>query len=180
MSKSNIVLIGMPGSGKSTLGALLAQRLKMRFVDTDNLIEQHCGSSLQQYLDLNGYLALRELEESVLLSLQLHNTVIATGGSAVYSEQAMQYLSLSSTIVYLRASLQTLRLRIDNYESRGLAKPAEQSFDELFDERMALYERWADTTLAVDVEKTDPYPNIDQKDLIAQAIDSLVELLESN
>ena len=139
----NLILIGMPGAGKSTVGKLFAERHDMRFVDTDTLIECAEGTSLQYIVDHHGYAALRALESDHLLRLGGQNCVISTGGSAVYSAYAMQHLSTLGPVVYLAASLKELEARIGNQDTRGLAKPAEQSFAELYCERAPLYEHYA-------------------------------------
>ena len=147
MKKSNIVLIGMPGSGKSTVGIILAKQITKRFLDTDILIQNMAGKSLQSIVDNEGHMALREVEEKVLLSVRCKNHVIATGGSAAYSEPAMLHLKKNGTIVFLQTSLDELKARIHNYETRGLAKRPEQSFQDLFDERESLYRRYAEMTI---------------------------------
>jgi shikimate kinase len=145
--KNNIVLIGMPGAGKSTNGLLLAKALGKDFLDTDVLIQVREGKTLQQIMDNTDYLMLRQIEESLLIGIDTQNSVIATGGSAVYSAAGMAYLAGNSTIVYLDTPLQTLRERIYNYESRGIACNSDQSFDELFTERTKLYRSYADITI---------------------------------
>lgn len=149
-SKSNLVLIGMPGSGKSTIGVILAKRTSHDFIDTDVLIQSVQGRSLQDILDSEGYMRLREIESEVLQSLDVKNHVISTGGSAVYSDAAMQHLKEDGVMIYLDVSLDTLRSRITDYETRGIAKRPEQSFDELFLERTLLYRKYADITIAGD------------------------------
>ncbi len=143
----NIVLIGMPAAGKSTVGVLLAKKLAMEFVDTDILIQQRRRSGLQEIVDTLGYRALRKIEEDVILSLDAGNAVIATGGSAAYSEKAMMHLRENGTIIYLRADRATLLRRIDNYDKRGIAAPPDQTFDSLFLERTKLYERYCEITI---------------------------------
>jgi shikimate kinase len=143
----NIVLIGMPGSGKSTVGVILAKMLTRPYVDTDILIQLVENRSLQDIVDTDGYMVLRKIEEQVLLDIDCENHIIATGGSAAYSDKAMLYLKKSSVVVFLDASLDTLKSRIHNYETRGLAKRPEQSFSDLFDERFALYSKYSDITV---------------------------------
>jgi shikimate kinase len=147
MSRSNIVLIGMPGSGKSTIGVILAKRTSHDFVDTDLLIQSAAQRSLQDILDKEGYLKLRELEAEVLLGLELENHVISTGGSAVYSDAAMVHLKQNAVCIYLNVSLDTLRRRISDYETRGIARRPDQSFEDLFAERTRLYRQYADITV---------------------------------
>jgi shikimate kinase len=143
----NIVLIGMPGAGKSTLGVLLAKTLGLDFVDTDILIQRRAGATLATYMQAQGYLALRNLEALVIRELDVRKTVIATGGSAVYSAEAMAHLGRSGVIVYLHCPMQALAPRIANLAQRGIAAPADQSLEEIEAERVPLYERFADITL---------------------------------
>ncbi|MEZ5529872.1 MAG: shikimate kinase [Porticoccaceae bacterium] len=153
--KDNIVLIGMPGTGKSTVGLLLAKTLGKDFVDSDILIQVREGKTLQQIMDENDYLHLRQIEEQVLTDILGRNLVIATGGSAVYSEVAMEHLANNGTIVYLDTPLTVLRQRIRDYDTRGIARRPDQSFEELFAERTALYRRYADITVPGDLDTPD-------------------------
>jgi shikimate kinase len=146
-AKSNLVLIGMPGSGKSTIGVILAKRSSHDFVDTDVLIQSIEHRSLQSIMDSEGYLRLREIEARVLQNLNVDNHVISTGGSVVYSDAAMQHLRSNGTTIYLDVSLENLRKRITDYETRGIAKRPEQSFADLFEERALLYRKYADVTI---------------------------------
>lgn len=145
--RKNLVLIGMPGSGKSTVGVILAKALTMPYLDSDILIQLTEDCSLQDIIDNEGYMVLRQIEEDVLLGIDCENHVIATGGSAAYSEKAMLHLKQNGIIIFLDASLLTLRERIHNYETRGLAKRAEQSFADLFQERFELYTKYADISI---------------------------------
>lgn len=144
---SNIVLIGMPGAGKSTIGVLLAKQTTRDFVDTDLLIQSTAGRSLQDIVDHDGYEALRRLEEEVLLELSVTNHVIATGGSAVYSERAMRHLKAEGLTIYLDVDLPTLLTRINDFSTRGLAKRPDQDLADLMKERSALYQHYADLTI---------------------------------
>ena len=150
MQKQSVILIGMPGAGKSTLGILLAKELGLGFLDTDVAIQVKENHTLQEILEAKGYLALRAAEEAVLLETDCHQKVIATGGSAVYSEKGMTYLKSCGPVVYLEVPLEELRRRIHNYETRGIARRPEQSFAELFEERAALYRQYADITVKCD------------------------------
>lgn len=145
--KSNIVLIGMPGSGKSTVGVILAKNLGVKFIDTDILIQTSENRTLQDIVDNRGHMALRAIEERELSAIHLQKHVIATGGSAAYSEPAMLHLKKNGIIVFLDVDLNALRARVSNYETRGLAKRPEQTFQDLFDERFELYTRYADITI---------------------------------
>jgi len=143
----NLIFIGMPGSGKSTIGVLVAKRLGMGFIDTDLLIQEQAGRTLQEIVDQDGYVALRQIEEQVLLALDVQNQVISTGGSAVYSDAAMQHLKRNGTVVFLDISLETVIHRIGDYSLRGISRRPDQSLAELFEERFALYTRYADLTI---------------------------------
>lgn len=145
--KSNIVLIGMPGSGKSTIGVILAKNLGMKFTDTDILIQSTENRTLQDIVNTEGHMVLREIEQRVLLSVDCTNNIIATGGSAAYSAPAMMHLKENGIIVFLHADLTALRNRIRNYETRGLAKRPDQTFQDLFDERLELYNQYAEITI---------------------------------
>lgn len=143
----NIVLIGMPGAGKSTVGVILAKRTARDFVDTDLLIQKTEKRSLQEILDADGYLGLRRIEERVLLSMELCGHVIATGGSAVYSDAAMDHLRRVGIVVFLDVDLDAIKSRVTDFDSRGIAKRADQSFEALFEERRVLYRKYADITI---------------------------------
>ncbi|MFC1766689.1 shikimate kinase [Planctomycetota bacterium] len=145
--RSNLVLIGMPGAGKSTVGVILAKQTARDFVDTDVVIQTSLERRLQSVVDTEGCNTLRLIEEQTLLRLFLHNHVIATGGSAVYSDKAMKHLKSDGIIVFLDVDLPTLETRVNDFATRGLAKRPEQTFEDLFEERLALYTRYADVTI---------------------------------
>ena len=147
MNKSNIVLIGMPGSGKSTVGVILAKLTSRDFVDTDVLIQVSQGRTLQDIVDTAGHMSLRKIEEAVLLNLDCHNHVIATGGSAAHSNAAMRHLKSDGVVVFLNVDLPTLVSRVRDFDTRGLAKRPDQSFADLFEERFTLYMNYADITV---------------------------------
>jgi shikimate kinase len=146
-TRSNIVLIGMPGAGKSTVGVILAKQTLRDFVDTDVLIQAMQGRTLQDIVDTDGYAVLRKIEEDVLRGLSVQNCVIATGGSAVYSDSAMSHLKSGGIVVFLDVDLPTLTSRIHNFSTRGLAKSPDQNFADMFHERLALYTRYSDITV---------------------------------
>jgi shikimate kinase len=144
-SKANsIVLIGMPGAGKSTLGVLLAKQLGLGFVDTDVAIQVREGQTLQEILDTSDYLNLRAIEEQVLLTEQIAGKVVATGGSAVYSAAGMARLKDNAKLVFLDVPLGELEKRISNFDSRGIARKPDQSLESLYEERCKLYRKYAD------------------------------------
>ncbi len=144
----NIVLIGMPGAGKSTIGVMLAKHLSKDFIDTDILIQNRYKVTLQRLMDMYGYQKLRNIEERVILSIDTRRmAVIATGGSAVYSNKAMLHLRHNGVIIYLKLNKQDLIKRIDNFETRGITKPADMTFNELFEERSRLYKKYGEVVI---------------------------------
>jgi shikimate kinase len=145
--KPNVTLIGMPGSGKSTVGIILSKKLSLGFIDTDIMIQMSQGQSLQEIIEASGYLHLREIEERELLKISVQHYVIATGGSAVYSDKAMSHLRDLSHIVFLEVDYDTCRKRIHNFETRGIAKSDTQTFRNLYDERQLLYRKYAELTV---------------------------------
>ena len=147
MTESNVVLIGMPGAGKSTVGVLLAKRLGLDFLDTDVLLQARQGRRLQQILDSEGLATFRRLEEEILLGLAVRGTVIATGGSVVYSAPGMAALQRNATLVFLDVPLGELRRRIADMGARGMVIAPGQSFDDLYAKRLPLYRRYADLTV---------------------------------
>lgn len=146
----NIVIIGMPGSGKSTFGRRLAKHQGMSFVDTDVLIEKQFGCSLQTVLNRRGLNYIRALEAETVCNLASENCVIATGGSVVYSDQAMRHLKSIGTIVYLEITLRTILQRVKNVNARGLVKLPASTLQNLFFERRPLYEHWAELSVKND------------------------------
>jgi len=137
----------MPGSGKSTVGVILAKETALDFIDTDVIIQTLHQRSLQDIVDHDGYAALRKIEEDVLLGLSLCNHVIATGGSAVYSDAAMSRLRSEGIVVFLDVDLPILSSRVHDLGTRGLAKSPDQSFAELYEERLPLYTKYADVVV---------------------------------
>jgi shikimate kinase len=146
--RSNIVLIGMPGAGKSTVGVILAKQTSRDFIDTDLLIQASEERTLQTIADRDGYLALRAIEEQILLSLDLAHHVIATGGSAAYSRAAMDHLRRHGVVVFLHLPFEELQQRVRDFATRGIARAPQQSFADLYEERLPLYTKYADVTIA--------------------------------
>lgn len=140
----NIILIGMPGAGKSTIGVLLAKTLGYQFLDSDLVIQERQGSLLQDIIDEKGLDTFLVAEEDAVLSIDVEKTIIATGGSVIYSERAMAHLNNLGTIVYLNVSLEEIERRLNNIKTRGIAMGKHQSLKSLYDERSPLYETYAD------------------------------------
>ena len=140
----NIVLIGMPGSGKSTLGVLLAKALGRGFIDTDLLIQVKAGNRLQALLNQRGVDAFLDLECETVCEARGENAVIATGGSVVYREAAMAHLRQNGALVYLSLPYEEILRRVKNLPTRGVALREGQTLRDLYDERAPLYERYAD------------------------------------
>ena len=163
--KSNLTLIGMPGAGKSTIGIILAKELGFGFIDTDVLIQINEQKTLQQIIDESDHLNLRAIEEREILKLNIDHHVIATGGSAAYSEKAMNHLCSISTVIFLQADFEVIEKRIHNFESRGIAKAKNQTFRGLFEERQILYRKYADMTIDCN--------ELSQEDLARQIADSI-------
>ena len=144
---NNIILIGMPACGKSVTGVLLAKILNMKFIDADLLIQEKVGKRLQEIIDEDGIECFKEIERNVLLSIDVDNTVIATGGSAVYYEDAMEHLKQKGKVIYIDISLETVKARLKNIKTRGVAMGKGQSLDDLYMIRKPLYEKYADITV---------------------------------
>ena len=144
---NNIILVGMPGSGKSTVGVVLAKFCGRGFVDTDILIQQAEGHTLQEIIDDQGYLELRRIEERTLLGLDFEHHVVATGGSAVYSASAMAHLKGKGVVVFLHVELAELQRRVKNFAVRGIAGRPGQDFASLYRERYPLYQEYADIVI---------------------------------
>ncbi len=157
-SRRHIILIGMPACGKSTVGVLAAKALGYRFIDSDLIIQEREGKRLHRIISDEGQAGFLQIEEAVNLTLGNDSTpavpaVIATGGSAVYSPAAMEHFKRVGTVVYLRLSYETVEKRLGNFTHRGVVMPAGYTLRDLYDERCALYEKYAD--IIVDETQTD-------------------------
>lgn len=146
----NLTLIGMPGSGKSSVGVVLAKALGYGFVDADLLIQAREGALLQQLLDTHGLEAFLDMEERAIRSIHCRRSVIAPGGSCVLRETAMAHLKALGPVVYLRLDYPTLEGRVTNLASRGIAFAPGQSLRDVYVQREPLYTRWADCTVEID------------------------------
>lgn len=147
MSKNNIILIGMPGCGKSTLGVLLAKTLLKSFVDTDLLIQKREGKELYKIIAERGKDAFAEIENDVVAKIDYENCVIATGGSVVFGKEAMENLKSLGTVVYLRLPLQEIERRVKNIKTRGIVMAPGQTLAGVYQQRVPLYEKYADITV---------------------------------
>lgn len=143
----NIVLIGMPGAGKSTVGVLLAKTCLMDFKDTDLSIQREYSKSLSEIINEVGVNKFLQIENDVIEAENFQNTVVATGGSAVFGEKAMSKLKSHGIVVYLKVSCDELERRIDNIRTRGIAMKEGTTIAELYHERAPLYEKYADITI---------------------------------
>ena len=146
---SNLVLIGMPGSGKSTVGVLLAKALGYSFEDVDLIISRRTGKPLQKILDEDGLDSFLELEQAVGSTLSAERTVIATGGSMVLSESAMAHLKGMGKVVYIDVPFDEIERRVTNITTRGIAFRKDETLGEVYKNRVPLYERYADTAVRV-------------------------------
>jgi len=144
---NNIILIGMPGAGKSTVGVILAKTRGMKFIDTDIAIQETTGRLLQEIIDTDGPDTFKTIEEKTILSLHCHHAVIATGGSVVFSEEAMEHLTKDGVVVYLKISFEEMEKRLKNITTRGIVLRAGQSLFDMYTRRIPLYEKYADITI---------------------------------
>lgn len=145
--KNSVTLIGMPGAGKSTVGVLLAKSLLKSFTDTDLIIQRETGQSLCEIIEAEGTESFLEKENRIILAQTFDDTVIATGGSAVYGKEAMEKLQEISTVVYLSLPVEELEKRIKDIHTRGVAMKNGVTLKDLFKERKSLYEKYADFTV---------------------------------
>jgi shikimate kinase len=143
----NIVLIGMSGAGKSTIGVLLAKALGMDYVDTDIVIQQQEGRLLQEIIDNDGIEKFMEVEEKTVSELQLKNCIISTGGSVIYSEKAMNVLKQEGQIIYLHVPFEEIKRRLINIKTRGIVIKKGNSLKDVYEERAPLYTKYSDKTL---------------------------------
>ena len=147
---NNITLIGMPGVGKSTIGVVLAKILGYQFIDSDLLIQKQEKRRLSDIIEQEGYAGFMKIENSVNAAIDVDDTVIATGGSVVYCEDAMKHLKSVGTVVYLKLSLESLSERLGNLKGRGVLLKEGQTLKDLYEERTPLYEKYADIVVDED------------------------------
>ncbi|MCR4842199.1 MAG: shikimate kinase [Eubacterium sp.] len=146
--KDNIVFIGMPTSGKSTVGVIVAKILGMDFVDADIVIQKAEGQKLSEIISDRGVDGFLECEERAILGIDTHGAVIATGGSAVYSAKAMEHLAQRAVIVYLDVEKEELFGRLRNVKERGVVLREGETLDDMYDTRLRLYEKYADVKIS--------------------------------
>lgn len=157
MNKSNIILIGMPGAGKSTIGVVLAKNRGYRFMDSDLVIQEQYGKLLHELITQHGLQGFIKIEEEVNASLTAEKCVIATGGSVIYGPKAMEHLREIGTVIYLKHSYEMIEQRLGDLKARGVALKDGQTLRSLYEERTPLYEKYADITIDCQAESI---PNI--------------------
>ena len=157
-------LIGMPGSGKTCMGRAISGKLKMKVIDGDKLIESKTGKTLDTLISENGLDGFKKIEEETLLSIDTDNIIVSTGGSAVYYDSVMQHFKKMGKVIYLYVGIDVLKKRLGDFSKRGIAMRPGQTIEDLYRERCALYEKYADIT--VDCNGS-AYPRY-QADLIAK------------
>ena len=162
---NNIILIGMPGAGKSTIGVLLAKTIGFDFLDSDLVIQRQTNKKLIETINEKGMQGFLDIENDVLSKISAKNTVIATGGSAVYGKEAMKNLKSIGKVVYLKLTSEEIEKRVTNIKTRGIVMHKGQTLSELFDEREPLYEEYADVTVDCN--------NLSAEECIAKIIESL-------
>ena len=146
----NIVLVGMPASGKSTIGVILAKELKYKFLDTDLLLQDATDQTLIEIIAERGLDGFLRFENEIVSRLQARRTVIATGGSVIYGNEAMEHLKAGGTVVYLKHRYEVIASRLTNITTRGVVMRKGATLRDLFRERTPLYERYADLTIEAD------------------------------
>lgn len=151
----NIILTGMPGCGKSTIGVILAKTLGMNFVDTDLIIQQREGRLLQDIIDSDGLPKFLDIEKDAILSRNYENSIVSTGGSAVFREQSMNFLKSDGIVIFIDVAPEVLKKRISNITTRGIAARKGDSIDDIYNERLPLYEKYADFTLKISNESVE-------------------------
>lgn len=166
MNRSNIVLIGMPGSGKSTCGVLAAKALLKNFYDTDLLLQGLEQTRLQDIIDVRGTDYFLAAEENAILSLDLKATVIATGGSVIYSEKAMEHLRSMGHVIYLHLDFDVMKKRISNITTRGVVLKEGTTLEDMYAERLPLYKKYADVIIGCN------------DDTVEETVNKIVEVSE--
>ena len=158
MFESNITLIGMPGAGKSTVGIVLAKLLCKTFIDADIVIQNNAGKRLHKIIEEIGNERFLKLENETLAHLKVHNSIISTGGSAIFAKEAMAHLKKTSTVVYLRVPYEDIEKRLKSLKRRGVVFEEGQTLRDIYDIRTPLYEKYADIIVDcnndIDIQET--------------------------
>lgn len=168
MERKNIVLIGMPGAGKSSIGVILAKVLGFNFIDADLLIQEREKRLLKDIISDEGLDRFMQIENDVNASIQASQTVIATGGSVIYGKEAMEHLSSIGLVVYLKLSYNSIKKRLGNISQRGVVLKEGQDLANLYDERCPLYEKYAN--LVIDCE------NLDIEATLGTIVEKIIQL----
>ena len=163
---TSITLIGMAGAGKTSIGKVLSSTLKKRFIDSDHKIERKLSMTLQDILSKKGKAKFLEIEQKLILDLKFDEIILATGGSVIFSEEAMNHICRNSLVLYLKVRFEKIQERVRNFENRGFIKDSDQTFEQAFQFREHLYEKYADHV-------------IDNEDSIEVCIKKIEELLEN-
>ncbi len=148
-----VTLIGMPAVGKSSLGKAVAKRLGLKFIDPDKTIENQYGKKLQNIIDEVGLEGFKKIEDETLKTINVDNAIVAPGGSAVYYDGAMMRLKSAGPVIYLSASLETIKLRLGDFSKRGVVLRPDQTIDDVYYERVPLFEKYADYTIDCDTSR---------------------------
>jgi len=143
----NIILIGMPGAGKSTVGVVLAKVLGYKFLDSDLVIQEKEGKLLSQLIEENGDAGFIEIENDVNKSIEVEHAVIATGGSAVYGTEAMEHFKNIGTVIYLEVPFEEIKNRVGSLKDRGVVSNGKENIEDIYADRVALYEKYADVII---------------------------------
>ena len=163
---SSITLIGMAGAGKTSIGKVLSSRLEKRFIDSDHKIERELSMTLQDILSKKGKAKFLEIEQQLILDLKFDEIILATGGSVIFSEEAMNHICRNSSVLYLKVRFEKIQERVRNFDNRGFIKDSDQTFEQAFRSREHLYEKYADHV-------------IDNEDSIEVCLKKIEELLEN-
>ncbi|MDE5873186.1 MAG: shikimate kinase [Lachnospiraceae bacterium] len=162
----NIILIGMPGAGKSTVGVLLAKALGYDFIDTDLIIQGRLNNRLYKIIEEHGIDYFLQTENKIVSEISADHTVIATGGSVVFGKEAMEHLRQMGKVVYIKLGCDEIKSRVNNITTRGIVMKKNETIEDIYSERVSLYERYAD--IMVDVGNT----------TIEEAVEKILSLLE--
>lgn len=162
----NVILIGMPGAGKSTVGVLLAKALGYDFIDTDLIIQGRLNNRLYKIIEEHGIDYFLQAENKIVSEVTADHTIIATGGSVVFGKEAMEHLRRMGKVVYIKLGCDEIKRRVNNITTRGIVMKKDETIEDIYSERVPLYERYADIT--VDVRNT----------TIEEAVEKILSLLE--